>query len=167
MASVKRSYTLEVEVLPPGGGECEEVVLVCCMDKRFTLRRPSAEWVYKFMKKRAYLVSKEGPVTRLVKKLTRMSSLVRSITFGLEKAHANTVVVAAHEDCKRNPISDEEQIEQLHISAARLREFGFKGRIILLFVSKRGENGWLVEPIADTEGEFASYPAELRLDDAS
>jgi hypothetical protein len=167
MPSGKMTYALEVQVLPPGGGECEEVVLVCCMDKRFTLRRPSAEWVYKFMKKRAYLVAKEGPVTRLVKKLSRMSSLVRSITFGLEEAHANTIVVVAHEDCKRNPISDEEQIEQLHISAARLREFGFEGRIILLFVSKHGEDCWLVEPIADTEGEFAPLPAAVRLEDAS
>lgn len=149
-----QQYYLEVQVPASSGTDCD-ILLLDCIDKRFSVVRPAAEWVKDFLGKRPYCLTKEGPVSKLSKRLELDDSYVRSMDFALKEAETTTIVIAAHQDCKGNQVSDEEQIAQLARSVERVREFGFEGRIITLFMYDLGYNRWRVVPNSDTDGQFA------------
>lgn len=94
----------------------------------------------------------EAGLVGLISKENIDESLLSSLKFkiadvSLGKHHAQGIVVHGHAECAGNPVSDEQQKQDILKSAQVIRSIVSAGIPIIPVFVKRGENGWVVEEL--------------------
>ncbi len=90
-------------------------------------------------------ITEPGPVKILAEKKEKnvLDSIKKRLEISVEKHKSKIVAIVAHADCAGNPVEKEVQIEQLKKAKETVKSFGFKVKIVLLWVNEN----WEVEKV--------------------
>jgi len=90
-------------------------------------------------------ITEPGPVKVIAEKSNdfQVQSIQQRVMLSQEKHGSKLLALVAHYDCTGNHVKKKEQIEQLRMSLRSIRLWGFRGKIVGLWVNEN----WQVEEI--------------------
>jgi len=108
-----------------------------CMDGRTQI--PVIDYVKKrFGVEYVDMITEPGPIKALAegKDEATLSSIKRRFEISTVKHGSKGVAVVGHHDCAGNPVEKENQLRQIAESIRTVRGWGFKGKIIGLWIDE-------------------------------
>jgi len=106
-----------------------------CMDgrvqdavKNYLKEKYGVDWVDQ--------ITEPGPIKILAEKIPEniVENIKKRVGISVDKHGSKVIAIVGHHDCAGNPVSKEEQIEQLKQAQKTVESFGFNAGIILLYV---------------------------------
>lgn len=110
-----------------------------CMDGR--VQQPVADYLKKHCcVDYADAITEPGPCKILAENLDSavVADIQKRIDISVNKHNSKVIAIVAHPECAGNPVDKNHQVEHLYLAYKKVKSFGFKADILLLWV----ENDW-------------------------
>ncbi len=127
-------------------------LLIDCADKRFTINRPAAQWAKLYMDCSPYTMTRPGPTLYFQEPLT--GPIVDELDFYINHG-VSTIILNAHDDCLANPLTFEDQKDQLKKGLKNLLGYNPNVRVVCTYSRMLAARSWSVGPVYDSLGILA------------
>ena len=120
------------------------VTSICCMDGRIQL--PVDEWIRKNYSTDYIDTITEPGVEKRISENIEIEKIKSKAEISIFKHHSGLIVVSGHHNCAGNPVSKEEQIEQIKKSMLYIKFWNMPVKIVGIYVNDK----WEIEEIKDS-----------------
>lgn len=117
------------------------VTSICCMDGRIQL--PIDAWIKKNYSPDYIDTITEPGMEKRVAEGIDVDWLKTKADISISKHHSDLIVVSAHHGCAGNPVSKEEQVEQVKKSVSNIKSWKMTDNVVGIYVNDQ----WEIEPV--------------------